>query len=153
MSPTLPNIGYPDMHPSYLGWQIDWPVFVKRPFTSDGKQWETQEHYNWLNRGLGSESVASLYIQGFIHHNRELEKQAKVGDRLSELTGPQLDKLIGLLNAEVKANTNSTKEYNDKKVKQSKIDAKQRALLRSYLRNNRWIEDKFFEIRDGILED
>jgi hypothetical protein len=125
------------MHPSYLGWQIDWPVFVKRPFTSDGKQWETQEHYNWLNRGIG----------------RELEKQAKVGDRLSELTGPQLDKLIGLLNAEVKANTNSNTEYTEKKVKQSKIDAKQRALLRSYLRNNRWIEDKFFEIRDGILED
>ena len=140
-------------HPSFLGWQIDWPVFVKRPFTSDGKQWETQDHYNWLNRGIGSDAVASLYVQGFIHHNRALEKQAKVGDRLSELTGPQLDKLIGLLNAEVKANTNSTKEYNEKKVKQSKIDAKQRALLRSYLRNNNWIEETFFEIRDSILKD
>jgi hypothetical protein len=25
------------MHPSYLGFQIDWPVFVKIPFTADGK--------------------------------------------------------------------------------------------------------------------
>ena len=134
-------------HPLYLGWQMDWPIFVKRPFTSDGKEWKVQEHYNWLGRDISSEAVSYLYLQGYVHHNRELEKQAKVGDRLSELTGPQLDKLVGLLNAEVKANTNSTKEYNDKKVKQSKIDAKQRALLRSYLRNNRWIEDKFFEIR------
>jgi len=141
------------MHPSYLGWQLDWPLFVKRPFTSDNKEWQPTEHYNWLNRGIGSEAVANLYIQGFVHHNRDLEKQAKVGDRLSELAGPQLDKLIGLLNAEVKANTNSTKEYNEKKVKQSKIDAKQRALLRSYLRNNNWIEETFFEIRDSILKD
>tara|TARA_R110000822_G_scaffold57259_4_gene144135 strand:+ start:2092 stop:2517 length:426 start_codon:yes stop_codon:yes gene_type:complete len=141
------------MHPSYLGWQIDWPVFVKMPFTSDSKQWLNQEHFNWLNRGLSSEAVGLLYGQGFIYHNRELEKQNKVGDRLSELTGPQLDKLVGLLNAEIKSNTNSTTEYTEKKVKQSKLDAKQRALLRSYLRNNNWIEDKFYEIRDGILQD
>ena len=141
------------MHPSYLGWQIDWPVFVKTPFTSDSKQWQNKEHFNWLNRGLGSEVVGLLYTQGFIYHNRDLEKQQKVGDRLSELTGPQLDKLVGLLNAEIKSNTNSTTEYTEKKVKQSKLDAKQRALLRSYLRNNKWIEGKFYEIRDGILQD
>jgi len=61
--------------------------------------------------------------------------------------------LVGLLNAEIKSNTNSTTEYTEKKVKQSKLDAKQRALLRSYLRNNKWIEGKFYEIRDGILQD
>lgn len=139
-------------HPHYLGWQIDWPVFVKTPFISDGKEWQRGEHFNWLNRNLPAQSVGILYNSGYLYHNTELEAETKVGDRLNEMTTAQLDTLVTLLNAEVKARTNGVTEYTAKKCKQSKIDDKQRGLIRSFLRNNRWIEDKFYEIRDSILD-
>ena len=139
-------------HPSYLGWQMDWPVFAKTTFIADGKEWVWGEHFNWLSRGLDPKAVSILYASGYIYHNVELEKETKVGDRLNEMTTAQLDTLVTLLNAEVKARTNSVTEYTAKKCKQSKIDEKQRGLIRSFLRNNRWIEEKFYEIRDNILD-
>lgn len=140
------------MHPNYLGWQVDWPVFVKAPFIADGKQWELAEHFNWLNRDIDPQAVSRLYNTGFIYHNKELEVETKVGDRLGEMSMSQLDTLVTLLNAEVKSRTNSTAEYTSKKVKQSKIEEKQRAFVRSFLRHNRWVEEKFYEIRDNILD-
>lgn len=134
-------------HPIYLSWQIDWPLFVKLPFGDFKKG----DHFNWLQLNVDPSRVAQLYATGFVYHNKELEKETKIGDRLEELEGADLEKLVMLLNVEVKARTNSTNEYQAKKCKQSKIDAKQRGLLRSFLRNNRWIEEKFFEIRDSIL--
>lgn len=134
-------------HPIYLSWQIDWPLFVKLPFGDFKKG----QHFNWIQLNVDPRRVAQLYATGFVYHNKELEKETKIGDRLEELEGADLEKLVMLLNAEVKARTNSTNEYQAKKCKQSKIDAKQRGLLRSFLRNNRWIEEKFFEIRDSIL--
>lgn len=139
-------------HPFYLGWQIDWPLFVKTPFTADGKNWEQFEHFNWLNRGLDPIAISHLYASGFVYHNQALEVETKVGDRLGEMNMGQLDTLVTLLNAEVKSRTNSTAEYTSKKVKQSKIEEKQRAFVRGFLRHNRWIEDKFYEIRDSILD-
>ena len=139
-------------HPTYLGWQIDWPVFVKMPFSADGKDWQQGEHFNWLNRGIEPSSVAHLYASNYIHHNSELEKETKVGDRLGEMDTAQLGELVRLLNAEVKAKTNSASEFNSKRCKQSKIDDKQRGLIRSFIRNNRWVEDRFYEIRDNILD-
>jgi len=138
-------------HPNYLGWQVDWPVFVKIPFTGHGKDWKKGEHFNWKGRSISEEAVAKLYSNNNIHHNKALEKQSKVGDRLEEFEGKQLSTLVGLLNAEVKARTNSTTEYNNKKCSISKIDAKQRGLIRTFLRGNLWIEDKFYEIRDQLL--
>ena len=135
-------------HPNYLGWQMDWPVFVKIPFSG----YDRGEHFDWLAKNVDPARVAQLYATGHIYHNKELEKQTKVGDRLEEMDIYQLEKLVGLLNAEVKAKTNSTSEYTSKKCKQSKIETKQRGLLRSFLRNNRWIEEKFFETRDSILD-
>lgn len=135
-------------HPNYLGFQLDWPVFVKIPFSG----YEKGEHFDWLTKDIDPARVAQLYSTGHIYHNKELEKEVKVGDRLEELDSSQLETLVGLLNAEVKSRTNSTSEYTAKKCKQSKIDSKQRGLLRSFLRNNRWIEDRFFEVRDDILK-
>ena len=139
-------------HPHYLGWQVDWPIFVKTPFAADDKNWERGEHFNWLNRGISPQSVAILYSTGYLYHNPELEKETKVGDRLGEMDSAQLQTLVSLLNAEVKAKTNSTSEYTAKKCKQSKIDEKQRGLIRSFIRNNRWIEEKYYAIRDDILD-
>ena len=135
-------------HPHYLGWQVDWPLFVKVPF-GDYKKGEL---YDWVKKDIDPARVAQLYLTGHLYHNKDLEKENKVGDRLNEMSSSQLNTLVTLLNAEVKARTNSTAEYTSKKVKQSKIEEKQKALVRSFLRHNRWIEEKFYEIRDDILD-
>jgi len=135
-------------HPSYLGWQVDWPLFVKVPFGD----WKKGQHYDWRKHNIDPSRVAINYVTGLVYHNTDLEVETKVGDRLNEMNTLQLDRLVTLLNAEVKSRTNSVTEYTAKKCKQSKIDDKQRGLLRSFLRNNRWIEDKFYEIRDNVLD-
>ena len=139
------------MHPNYLGWQVDWPLFIKMPLTADNKNWKKGEHFNWLERGLDQKVVATLYASGYIYHNTELEVQNKVGDRLSEMDGRQLETLVNLLNVEVKNRTSSTTEFEKKKCKKSKIDDKQRGLIRRFLNANRWINEDFYTIRDKIL--
>jgi len=139
------------MHPTYLGWQVDWPVFIKRPFMADSKTWSRGDHFNWLERGIDDDKVATLYASGYIHHNKDLEVQTKAGDRLSEMAGKQLETLVNLLNAEVKKRTSSTSEFETKKCKKSKLDDKQRGLIRRFLNNNSWIAEDFYAIREKIL--
>jgi hypothetical protein len=140
------------MHPSYLGFQIDWPVFVKVPFVADGKQLKRGDHFNWVGmHNVTEEKVATLYAAGFIYHNRELEVQNKVGDRLSEMNGQKLASLVNLLNAEVKSRTSSTTEFERKRCKKSTLDDKQRALIRRFLLSNTWITEDFYRIRDNLL--
>ena len=140
------------MHPTYLGWQVDWPVFIKMPLSANGKNWKRGDHFNWLERSMDEDKVASLYVSGYLHHNKELEVQTKVGDRLSELAGKELESLVNLLNVEVKSRTSSSSEFEAKKCKKSKIDDKQRGLIRRFLNSNRWITEDFYEIRDKILD-
>jgi len=139
------------MHPTYLGWQVDWPVFIKRPFMADSKTWSQGDYFNWLERGIDDDKVATLYASGYIHHNKDLEVQTKAGDRLSQMAGKQLETLVNLLNAEVKKRTSSTSEFETKKCKKSKLDDKQRGLIRRFLNNNSWIAEDFYAIREKIL--
>ncbi len=139
------------MHPSYLGFQADWPLFIKTPLSADNKEWKRDEHFNWLERGIEADKVARLYASGYLHHNTELEVQSKVGDRLSEMQGNQLKTLVTLINTEVKKRTSSTKEFENKRCKQSTLDDKQRGLIRRFLVGNRWIMDDFYKMRDTIL--
>lgn len=139
------------MHPTYLGIQVDWPLFVKMPLNADGKLWKVGDHFNWLERGIDADKVASLYVTNYLHHNKELEVQSKVGDRLSEFSSKKLDTLVSLLNVIVKDRTSSAAEYNLKKCRKSKIDDKQRGLIRRFLNNSAWITEDFYRIRDEIL--
>ena len=141
------------MHPTYLGWQVDWPVFVKVPFSADSKQWKKSEHFNWAERNIDQKSVASLYAQGFIYHNTELAKANKVGDRLGEMSKDDLYSLVVQLNNIVKKETTTTKEFNNKRCKQSKIEDKQRGLIRRFLNRNPWVIEDFYRIRDHIIGD
>ena len=141
------------MHPTYLGWQVDWPVFIKMPLDANGKKWKRGEHFNWLEQSIAQDKVAILYASGYLYHNTEFEVQAKVGDRLSEMAGKQLETLVNLLNAEVKKRTSSTSEFETKKCKKSKLDDKQRGLIRRFLNSNNWITEDFYTIRDKILND
>lgn len=134
-------------HPIYLGWQVDWPLFVKVPFGD----WKRFQHYNWIDRDIAPERVASLYASGFLHHNKALEGDSKVGDRLNEMTIDQLDTLVNLLNAKVKEFTNSVKEFNDRRCKKSRILDKQRGLIRRFLYSSNWITEDFYKYRDQVL--
>ena len=140
------------MHPTHLGWQVDWPLFIKVPLTSHNKNWKRGEYYNWFELGIPETDVSFLYNTGKIYHNKELEVQNKVGDRLHELDGKQLDALVNLLNAEVKKRTTSTSEFESKKCKKSKIDDKQRGLIRRFLNSNNWITEDFYAFRDKIID-
>ena len=115
------------MHPTWLGFQMDWPVFVKHPFDAANVSWTRGHHFNW--------------------------QENKVGDRLSEMNAEQLYTLVGLLNSEVKKRTSSAEELKNKRCRQSKIDDKQRGLIRSFLRKNPWITEDFYKFRDDILGD
>jgi hypothetical protein len=141
------------MHPSHLGFQVDWPVFIKSGFSGNGKIWKQGEHFNWLEIGLEESKVAVLYEYGRIYHNTELEATNKVGDRLSELGNSQLSTLVNLLNAVVKERSSSSTEFNRIRCKKSTIDTKQRGLVRRFLNNNAWITEDFYAIRDGLIEE
>lgn len=139
------------MHPTWLGFQMDWPVFVKNPFQADNVSWTRGENFNWQERRLDPYKVYTMYAAGYLFHNKDLEKESKSGTRLSEMNSEQLYSLVGLLNAEVKSRTANTEEFKEKRCRQSKIDEKQRGLIRSFLRKNPWITDKFYQSRDSIL--
>jgi hypothetical protein len=139
------------MHPTHLGWQVDWPVFIKTPLSANGRNWKRGDHFNWLELSMEQDKVASLYVSGYLYHNKDLEVQNKVGDRLSELAGKELETLVNLLNVEVRNRTSSKSEFEAKKCKKSKIDDKQRGLIRRFLNSNRWISEDFYDIRDKVL--
>ena len=84
------------MHPTWLGFQMDWPVFVKNSFQAAGVSWTRGEHFNWQERNLDPYKGYTMYASGFLFHNQELEKENKVGDRLSEMNSEQLYALVGL---------------------------------------------------------
>ena len=60
---------------------------------------------------------------------------------------------MNLLNVEVNKRTSSKTEFEAKKCKKSKIDDKQRGLIRRFLNVNRWITEDFYDIRDKVLAD
>jgi len=140
----------------YKDLQVAIPVFVKGMHNSikwQGKTFKYNQNLPWQEMEVPYETARLWFINDMIYHNEELEKQAKVGDRLSELNSELLGKLVDSINVIVKTRTNSTSEFNDKKCKKSRIEDKQRGLIRSFLRNNAWVEEDFFTIRDKLLVD
>lgn len=144
----------PKAHPSYLGWQVDWPVFVKIPFSAFGKPWKKSEHFNWHSQiGADPSKIYQLYAAGYIYHNQAMENTQKVGDRLGEMNSEQLLSVVLQLNDHLKRQGLSKEQLTKKRCKQSKIDDKQRGLIRSFLRQQSWIEDTFYDIRDSVLKE
>lgn len=139
----------------YLDFQANVPVFIKtnRPVLIRGREYKRNSNLPWRELGLEYTMVRDMWLAGTVYHNEDLEKQTQVGDRLVDFEGPKLVKLVDAINAIVKAQTNSTTDYNKKRCKKSRIDEKQRGLLRSFLRNNLWIEEDFYKIRDEMLEE
>ena len=139
-------------HPNYLGFQVDWPVFVKTPFQSANRFWKRGESFPWAEMNLDQKAVATLYASGYIYHNPELEKETKVGDRLAELGPKDLKSLVIQLNDIVKRRTTTAEEFKQKRCRQSTIADKQRGLIRRFLRANAYIVEDFYRIRDDIID-
>lgn len=145
---------------NHFGWQIDRPVFVKQGFQAFGKQWNRGDEFNWINQTFRKEDwfkqlkmVHNLYRAGYLHHDSQREKQNTVGDRLNEMTGDQLYKLVSTLNSEIQRRSGSKEEFNRLKCKISKIEDKQRGLIRQWRRRNTWADDLFYQYRDSILKE
>lgn len=139
----------------YLDLQVSIPVFVRgrEPLVYQSKVYKQDQHFPWLEMNVPYELVRNWFQIGLVYHNPELEKQVQVGDRLIEFEGESLDKLVDAINVIVKSRSNSTTEFTKKRCKKSKIDEKQRGLIRSFLRNNLWIEEEYYELRDKMLDE
>ena len=139
----------------YLDLQVNVPVFIKskqNPLTWKGRTYVYQNYLPWQEIGIPYDTVRSWFLHGYVYHDEKLEKQERIGDRLVEFDLAGLEKLVDSINTIVKAKSVSTKEFNSKKCKKSKIEDKQRGLIRSFLRNNQWIESEFYDIRDEMLK-
>ena len=135
--------------------QYNIPLFVRsrhRTITWKGKSWKYNDYIPWQELGIPLDIVRTWFAIDLVYHNEELEAQTKVGDRLSEMDSEQLRKLVEAINVQVRKRTNSAAELKAKRCKMSRIDEKQRGLIRSFLRNNKWIEDEYYDIRDSILD-
>ena len=94
-----------------MPFQLDRPVFVKRPFQSWGRQLKKGDEFKWKEIGVTEEKTLILYREGFIYHNSEFEIERKVGDGLEELDVAGLHGLVDSINAKVKSKTPSCLLY------------------------------------------
>lgn len=135
--------------------QYNIPVFVRsrhHPVIWKGKTFKYNDHFPWQEMYVPEEVVQTLFATDQIYHNPELEVQQQVGDRLVELNKEKLDSLVRLVNAVVKQRCTTDKEYQSKKIKYSKIDEKQRGLVRAWLNRNDWAMEEYLQIRDDLLK-
>ena len=58
------------MHPTYLGWQVEWPVFIKRPLMADSKTWKQGDYFNWFERGIDADKVAFSGARVMVNMNQ-----------------------------------------------------------------------------------
>lgn len=138
-----------------ISFEVSRPLFVRDrhyPIVYKSHKYSYQKHFPWQEVGMPEEHVRLLFNLGRVYHNEELEVQTKVGDRLSELSGERLKKLIRLTNAFVKKRCTTDKEFQSKKIKGSLIEDKQRALVRSWIHRNEWALEEYYRVRDDILE-
>ena len=137
----------------YLDFQANVPVFVKSyrdPIHLRGKVYTVDQHFPWQAMGLEYLEVRNMFLAGLLYHNEDLEVKNKVGDGLAELEPAQLELLVDRINSKVKELANSSKEFNQKKCKKSRIADKQRGLLRSFLRNNDWVSEYYQEQLESL---
>ena len=132
------------------------PLFVRSrhyPVIFQGKTFKYNDHLPWMEMGMDENIARTLFNQDRVYHNDELEVQSKVGDRLSEFKGEKLKALVRLTNSMIKQRCTTDKEFQNKKIKGSTIEDKQRGLIRSWINRNHWALDEYYEIRDKLLNE
>lgn len=127
------------LHPTPF--QFDRPLFVKIPFNAGKRNWERQEEFKWKELNFDTDKVMTLYNNGYLYHNTDLEKSTLVGDGLELLDAESLDALVNTINEKVKKHSKNTLEFDKRKCKKSKILDKQRGLIRSWRRSYGHLEN------------
>tara|TARA_R110001632_G_scaffold94747_3_gene200751 strand:+ start:480 stop:857 length:378 start_codon:yes stop_codon:yes gene_type:complete len=115
--------------------QYEIPLFVKVQFSGSGRVWKLQEHFPWKELSIDKGVVQQLYQNDYLYHNAALEVETKVGDGLEALNSEALLALVDKLNERVQAKTKTKTDFERQKCKKSKIDDKQRGLIRSWRRS------------------
>tara|TARA_R100001377_G_scaffold43808_2_gene24870 strand:+ start:12636 stop:13031 length:396 start_codon:yes stop_codon:yes gene_type:complete len=121
--------------------QIDRPTFVKVPFTAAGKAWQRGDHFPWKELAVDGNKVRILYNQRTLMHDSTKEVGMKVGDGLEALDSDGLSGLVDTINKKVKDNCPTTREYDLKRCRKSRLADKQRGMIRSWRRNNGDLEN------------
>ncbi len=136
--------------------QYSKPLFVRNRHRSikwKGQEWSYNEYFPWQELGVPEDKVKTWFDIGMVYHNEDLEEETKVGDRLAEFSDEKLLSFIRQVNSELKQRCSTTKEYDNKKIKFSKIREKQQGLIRSWLyRNPNLAEEVYFPLRDKLLD-
>jgi len=115
--------------------QVDRPTFVRVPFTANGRQWAAGDHFPWKELSIDDNKVRILYNQRTLFHNSAKEVGMRVGDGLEALDIDGLNALVDSINEKVKAAVPTTREYDKKRCKKSRVLDKQRGMIRSWRRN------------------
>lgn len=140
-------------HPSYLGWQIDWPLYVKAPMlTTKGKVFKRGDYFPWAEMQLDPVRIAAMYKQGSLHHNATIATEEGHGDRLGEISGKKLHALGQALNVELKKKHCATEEeFKRKRCRASAQSDTQRRYIRQFLSKNPYMTDYFLSIREHYI--
>lgn len=140
-------------HPSYLGWQVDWPLYVKGPMlTARGKVFKRGDYFPWAEMQFDPVRIAAMYKQGLLHHNATISEQEGHGDRLGEITGKKLYSLANMLNVEMKKKHCATEEeFKRKRCRVSTVADTQRRFIRQFLSKNPYMHDYFVSIREDYI--
>lgn len=143
-----------EAHPEYLGWQLDWPLYVKAPvLTIQGKVFKKGDYFPWSEMSADASKIAALYRQRLVHHDANKAKEDGTGDRLGEINGRDLKSLAGLLNHHLKKNHCATEEeFKRRRCRQSSIADTQRRFIRQFLSKNPYMSDYFLEVREPYLK-
>lgn len=140
-------------HPRYLGWQMDWPIYVKVPVLNvRNKVFKRGDYFPWAEMQLDPERIATMYLQGMLYHNEEKAKTDGHGDRLGEMSLDAMKKLAQMLNTELRKKHCATEEdFKRKRCRVSAIAETQRRFIRQFLAKNPYINDYFLSIRDNYI--
>lgn len=141
-------------HPTYLGWQMDWPLYVKVPFlTMFTKTYHRGDYFPWSEVQADPEKIAVMYRQGMLYHDAYKAVEDGAGDRLGEISGRDLTSITGLLNTELKKKHCATEtEFKRKRCRSSSLPDVQRRYIRQFLAKNPYMGDYFKEIREMYIK-
>jgi len=129
------------IRPEEFPFQVDRPTFVRVPFTANGRQWDRGEHFPWKELSVDDNKVRILYNQRTLFHDSTKETGMRVGDGLEALDVDGLSGLVDAINEKVKASCATTREYDKKRCKKSRVLDKQRGMIRSWRRNYGQLEN------------
>lgn len=143
-----------EAHPEYLGWQMDWPLYVKSPVLTVGtKVFRRGDYLPWAEMNLDPKKISRLYATKQVHHDAKSAKEDGLGDRLGEMSQHQLRSLVQQMNYKLRKDHCAREEdFKKRRCRQSSNLDTQRRFVRQFLSKSPYMGDYFIELRDQILK-